>query len=276
MSKALRFALSTTSKYLASSGKAGPKVSSLQPQNTFFNSHGHGMKAYCSMLSTIQVRKTSFTNFQSAQHASYSTEVDKEISKFLDKEIQFESSRSSQSLPSVPGFQIDANGGDLTFTKVTGSEKVVVRLSVNGAVDSIMSENDQAKSEEPPQMVCKPPFEVELSKGDGKVLALQCSFPSQDQMFEDAQYQGQGQEGEQIDDQFEIQEVAIHSGEWKDTTFSVSAATMDAELFDLLMDMLDERGINDEFIGHLVDYCTAYENKQYVSFLNSLKSFAEK
>ena len=30
------------------------------------------------------------------------------------------------------------------------------------------------------------------------------------------------------DDQFEIQEVAIHDGEWKDTTFSVSAATMDA------------------------------------------------
>ena len=48
------------------------------------------------------------------------------------------------------------------------------------------------------------------------------------------------------------------------------------ELFDLLMDMLDERGINDEFIGHLVDYCTAYENKQYVGFLNSLKSFADK
>ena len=44
------------------------------------------------------------------------------------------------------------------------------------------------------QMVCKPPFEVELSKGDGKILALQCSFPSQDQMFEDAQ----SQDAEQI------------------------------------------------------------------------------
>ncbi|GFO46518.1 retroviral-like aspartic protease 1 [Plakobranchus ocellatus] len=125
-------------------------------------------------------------------------------------------------------------------------------------------------------MVCKPPFEVELSKDDGKVLALQCSFPSQEQMLEESQYSGQNPEAEQIDDQFEIQEVAIHDGEWKDTTFSVSAATMDAELFDLLMDMLDERGINDEFIGHLVDYCTAYENKQYVGFLNSLKSFADK
>lgn len=31
-----------------------------------------------------------------------------------------------------------------------------------------------------------------------------------------------------IDDQFEIEEVAIHSGEWKDSTYTVSAATMDA------------------------------------------------
>ncbi|GFR65727.1 complement component 1 Q subcomponent-binding protein, mitochondrial [Elysia marginata] len=268
MAKALRFAFSTTSKYLISSGKSSSKVLAVQPQNS--------LNAYCSMLSASRVRSTSLSKLKSVQCASYSTEVDKEISKFLDKEIQFESSRSSQSLPSVPGFEVVADGGDLTFTKATGSEKVVVRLSVNGAVDSIMSENDHEKSDEPPQMVCKPPFEVELSKGDGKVLALQCSFPSQDQMFEDAQYQGQGQDAEQIDDQFEIQEVAIHDGEWKDTTFSVSAATMDAELFDLLMDMLDERGINDEFIGHLVDYCTAYENKQYVGFLNRLKSFADK
>ena len=49
--------------------------------------------------------------------------MDKEISKFLDKEIQFESSRSSQSLPNVPGFEVVADGGDLTFTKATGAEK---------------------------------------------------------------------------------------------------------------------------------------------------------
>merc|ERR1719244_2027754 len=110
-------------------------------------------------------------------------------------------------------------------------------------------------------MVCRPPFEVELSKENGPFLALQCAFPSAD---------------EPIEDQFEIQEVAFHKGEWKDNTYAVSAATMDAELFDLLMDMLDERGINDEFIAELVDYCTSYENKQYIEFLKSLKSFADK
>ncbi|GFO46513.1 ankyrin repeat protein [Plakobranchus ocellatus] len=58
-----------------------------------------------------------------AQGVSFSTEVDKEISKFLEKEIQFETSRSNQALPKVPGFEVVADGGDLTFTKTMNSEK---------------------------------------------------------------------------------------------------------------------------------------------------------
>jgi len=204
----------------------------------------------------------------------YSTEVDKEISSFLEKEIQFETSRSSSDMPKIPGFEIKTEGGDITLTKKTNSESVVIRLSVNGAVDSIAPETSTSNPDEPPQMECRPPFEVEITKGSGEVLALQCMFPSAEEPFEDAQQQAA--DADKIEDQFEIQEVAFHNGEWKDTTFAVSAATMDAELFDLLMDMLDERGVNDEFINNLVDYCTAYENKQYINFLKSLKTFADK
>lgn len=51
---------------------------------------------------------------------------------------------------------------------------------------------------------------------------------------------------------------------------------MEAELFDLLVDKLDKRGIKDEFVGQLANYCTAYENKQYIRFLQNLKAFAWK
>merc|ERR1712062_394484 len=176
-------------------------------------------------------------------------------------------------MPKIPGFEIVTEGGDITLTKKSNTEKVVIRLSVNGAVDSIAPETpESAKQDEPPQTVCRPPFEVEITKGSGEVLALQCMFPSAEEPFEDAQQHAA--DADKIEDQFEIQEVAFHSGEWKDSTFAVSAATMDAELFDLLMDMLDERGVNDEFINNLVDYCTAYENKQYINFLKGLKAFA--
>lgn len=47
-------------------------------------------------------------------------------------------------------------------------------------------------------------------------------------------------------------------------------------LYDLLMDMLDERGINDEFANQLVDFSSSYEHSKYVEFLKNLKSFAEK
>ncbi|KAI8749292.1 conserved regulator of innate immunity protein 3 [Biomphalaria glabrata] len=207
--------------------------------------------------------------------ALYSTEVDKEISKFLEKEIDYEKKRSTENLPKISGFEIQTDGGDVTLTKVSGKEKITVKLSVNGSVDSIMSDNPTDK-DEPPQMICRPPFDIEITKGDGKVLAIQCGFPGHDNFDEPEEYNKGGQEAEQIDDQFEIHDVAIHEGEWKDTTFTVSASTMDTELFDLLMDMLDERGINDEFITQLVDFCTAYENSQYIGFLQKLKAFADK
>ncbi|CAL1528742.1 unnamed protein product [Lymnaea stagnalis] len=288
MAKALKLAINATSKILSNGSTV---VFTAQKHS------GRGLRQYVSKFNdsvftpaasrthcTLSALSRSILHTKSCKCmacmktsvATYSTEVDKEISKFLDKEISYEKSRATSSLPAIPGFEIQTDGGDVTLTKLSGKEKIVVRLSVNGSVDSIMSDSPTEKEDEPPQMICRPPFEVEISKGDGTVFALQCSFPAQEHDFEDASQYAKGQQAEQIDDQFEIQEVAIHGGEWKDTTFSVSAATMDAELFDLLMDMLDERGINDEFIVQLVDFCTAYENKQYIGFLQNLKAFAEK
>lgn len=40
----------------------------------------------------------------------------------------------------------------------------------------------------------------------------------------------------------------------------------------MLMDMLDERGIDDTFINNMVDFATTYEHSQYVEFLEKLQS----
>jgi len=205
----------------------------------------------------------------------YSTEVDKELSSFLEKEIQFESSRASDNLPKIPGFEIKTDGASITLSKNLNSETVVIKLSVIGCVDAVPSDSGATPSEDdPPKMECRPPFEVEISKGSGQVVALRCTFPHADEMpIEDAQdAQAEGQ----TEDQFAIEEVAIHDGELKETTMAVSGDTMDVELHDLLMDMLDERGVNDQFICQLVDYCTAYENSLYINLLKDLKNFADK
>jgi hypothetical protein len=97
--------------------------------------------------------------------APFSTEVDKEISKFLTKEIEYEQFKGSSSLSKIPGFEIVANGGDVTLTKTSGKEKIVVKLNVNGAVGCVMSENPTDKESDPPQMVRRPPFDMETSEG---------------------------------------------------------------------------------------------------------------
>ncbi|BFZ18351.1 hypothetical protein BsWGS_21390 [Bradybaena similaris] len=287
MAKALKLAFSISSKF-ASGGST--KMLAVQQQTSasaaklcfsqvngrcFFTASSRAPRTLSSSVFTarspMHTRGCGCLVCRGKHVARYSTEVENEISKFLEKEIKYETSKASDKLPKISGFEIQSNGADVTLTKSSGAEKIVVKLSINGAADSAPSGDSQGKQDEHPQIVCRPPFEVEITKGS-TVLALQCNFPSPD-----AVYDGSSQkEGEQIDDQFEIEEVAIHSGEWKDSTYTVSAATMDAELFDLLMDMLDERGINDEFITQLVNYCTAYENKQYISFLQNLKAFAEK
>ena len=128
-------------------------------------------------------------------------------------------------------------------------------------------------------MVCRPPFDIEISKGDGEKLVIEffVFFANNDSSYikESLSYD-KGRESEQIDYLFEIHEIYFPEEGSTDRGYSVSASTMDVELFDLLIDRLDERGITDEFIVHLVDYCTAYENQQYIGFLKRLQSFADK
>lgn len=41
-------------------------------------------------------------------------------------------------------------------------------------------------------------------------------------------------------------------------------------MYDLFMDMLDERGVGSNFIGQLIGFTTGYEHEQYVNFLERL------
>ncbi|XP_071094470.1 complement component 1 Q subcomponent-binding protein, mitochondrial-like [Haliotis cracherodii] len=203
------------------------------------------------------------------------TEVDKELSTFLDKEIKFEesTSKSKAGLPKIPGFEVSADESQVTLTR-KGDVSLKVTFNINGSADSdqMPQIGDTPPTDEDVQMISKPPFTVELDKGSGEVLAFQCAFSPSEDMEQESGEQG----AEAIVDQFEIQEVSIHQGDWKETVYTLPAETMDGNLYDLLMDMLDERGINDEFINNFVEFSTAYEHGKYLGFLKNLKSFVEK
>ena len=46
-------------------------------------------------------------------------------------------------------------------------------------------------------------------------------------------------------------------------------------MYELLMDLLDDRGIDEQFADKMVQFATEYEHEQYVSFLGKLKAFVD-
>jgi Mitochondrial glycoprotein. len=44
-------------------------------------------------------------------------------------------------------------------------------------------------------------------------------------------------------------------------------------LYDLLMNLLEERGISNEFVEKLSDFSTAYEHSLYIALLENTKKF---
>jgi len=211
--------------------------------------------------------------------------VYKELSEFLTEEIQLETEtqKFSGKLPPVRGFDIASEGANITLSRAFKDEKIVVKLNVNHSVDAdvVASDNDAAddKLDHPPVMVSRPAFTVEIARGGKPTLALHCEFtPAEedDIAVEDtAAQKAPAKEQVPTADVFEITEAAFLDGsEWKDATYSVSGEVMDGNLYDLLMSLLEERGLGEDFSQDLVKFSTAYEHKQYITFLERLKAHA--
>ncbi len=47
-------------------------------------------------------------------------------------------------------------------------------------------------------------------------------------------------------------------------------------MYDMMLGMLEERGIDEKFVNSLVEFSTTYEHNKYVGFLEQLKEFAER
>ena len=75
---------------------------------------------------------------------------------------------------------------------------------------------------------------------------------------------------------FAIDEVTMFEGDnWTEKRYAVAGDILDGYLYDLFMNMLDERGINREFADKLSDYCSGYEHSLYISLLEDLQKFVK-
>merc|ERR1711962_238711 len=87
---------------------------------------------------------------------------------------------------------------------------------------------------------------------------------------------GEGDEEEaETNDLFIIDEVSINDGTTDESTYTVGSEVMDANLYDFLMNTLEERGGTDEFVEKLLDLSSALEHKLYIDFLQKLHGIAK-
>jgi len=234
----------------------------------------------------------------SKRFAANSPQIDDELTQFLKSEIELEKgSQPARPLPAVKGWSVATEGSSITFSRKYGSEEVTVRTNINHSVQTSDFGADEDASagggadgarvdQISAHMVCRPDFAVEIKKGD-KTLGINCSFVDledmDDSMAGDDQSQGGQGSGaaaagdeQPLEDEFQINELSVFEGEFKENSYLVSGDVMDGSMYDLMMDLMHERGVNQEFARALIDYTTAYDHQQYVSLLEQLRDFVAK
>jgi len=165
----------------------------------------------------------------------------------------------------MEGFEVQTEGAEITLTKKLAGEKVVISLNVNHTVDS--AEPDDGTGEAP-EMLSRPNFEVDIVKNNGNTLSFSCSYITPEEAPE-------GQEQE-FDDIFAIDEVTMFDGEdWNDKKYAVAGDIIDGYLYDLFMNMLEDRGVDGAFAEKLSEFCSAHEHRQYINLLEGIEKFTK-
>lgn len=194
------------------------------------------------------------------------TRGDRELVEFLQEEIVVEKKNLKNGIPShLDDFSIKVKDAEVTLTKKFHDEEITISLNVNHTVDTEMPEVNVDQPNET-DLASRPSFEVDLQIGS-KILSFTCSYTPPGDVID-----GQEQGG----DVFGINELTIYEGEWNDETYCVSGDILDGMMYDLLMNMLEERGITNEFAEKLSGLCSDYEHTLYVSLLQQVQDFVKR
>jgi len=192
------------------------------------------------------------------------TKGESELVEFLNEEIAAEkNSQKGKIIPTeLDGFKITLNGADVELTKQTDKEKIQISFNINHTVDTDDDAQnfDETDDKSMAEMKSTPNFEVDIVRG-GKTLSFTCSF-----------LKGVPAE-EEYTDVFGIDEVTMFEGEWTEKHYAVSGDVLDGYFYDLLMNLLEEKGISNEFATKLSNLSTNYEHATYVGLLESLSKF---
>ncbi|KAL1140775.1 hypothetical protein AAG570_000705, partial [Ranatra chinensis] len=193
---------------------------------------------------------------------------EKELAEFLVDEIAAEKKlQKTKNIPlELDGFSAKLDGSQVIFQKTTPTESIEIIFNINHSVDS---EHQNDVEQGVGEMKSRPTFDVAL-KRSGKTLSFTCSMvsPTEVQPSESGY-------SEFFSDLFTIDEVSLYEGDWKDNKYAVSGEVLDGTLYDLFMNLLEDKGISNDFVEKISDFSTAYEHSCYINFLEEVKKFAQ-
>lgn len=186
---------------------------------------------------------------------------------FLKDEIAEEKKNVAKAIPAkLDDFEVKVDKAQVTLTRDFKGEKITISIDVNHTVDA-ESPTMMTPDAQDAEFKSRPAFEVDVKVGS-RVLSFTCSFMSPED--------SEGQDQDAVRDLFGINEVTIYDGEWSDEVYCVSGDILDVNLYDLLMNYLEERGVSDQFAERISDLCSDYEHSLYVGLLEKLKDFVSK
>lgn len=77
------------------------------------------------------------------------------------------------------------------------------------------------------------------------------------------------------DDVYGIEELTIFKGKHSEKVYACAGDMLDGYFYDLLMNLLAEKGVTDEFVHKVSELATQYEQSLFVNLLQETKQFFE-
>lgn len=205
--------------------------------------------------------------------------------KSLKDEISYQTSLAAD-LPEIETFQSKIDGIEVTFTKEVNGVKFSVSVNANekllpeimsgdgmegmdnmegmDSMDKGLMDNEDSDDKED-ESIFLPVININIGKPSGHRLEVDCSFNPEGESLQDI-----------IESGLQINEVRVVSPgtSEKDDVYSLEGTNFDDNIYDSLVEYMEENGIDDNFLNQLVQYYQVFERRIYLSeFLYKLNNF---
>ncbi|VDK22477.1 unnamed protein product [Taenia asiatica] len=199
----------------------------------------------------------------------FASDVDRQFSAILAEEIKQEGENSFACRP-PEGFEIDKQDGTTIIMKKAFPDGVVleVEMDLAGSIapEDVENEGPEEKNqEEAPPLEARPELKIRLRKPSGRSVLFHCSLPSSDE---------EATTSEQDSSNFPTFSVDMVEVE-KIPGYFVYTDLFDDNMYDHIMRLLTERGVDYDFQRQVQDFATAEEHKLYRSFLEEFKAYCK-